>query len=209
MRNLASVVLVAAGLVSCSQNRPSDQDAPAVQPSPAIPAAQETAAQDDVIGLNPLNEGDLASIQQWLLENERLYTDLPDFANNRPAFRAVTIDLNDDGNREVLLQFDGFWQGTGGGGLYILGYRGNRLVEIDSFSIGHLPVGVLSNKTNGWHDITIFVSGGGYANPGQVRMSFDGENYPYNPSMPPAEPTDEVGTIALSEETPLFEIPLM
>ncbi|MGO9084177.1 MAG: YybH family protein [Candidatus Sulfotelmatobacter sp.] len=48
------------------------------------------------------------------------------------------------------------------------------------------PIRVLETKTNGWHDLSVVVAGGGVLSAYEAKLSFDGTTYPTNPSTPPA-----------------------
>jgi hypothetical protein len=66
----------------------------------------------------------------------------------------------------------------------------------------------LPTKTNGWHDIGVFVAGGGI-NPGYVaRLRFNGHSYPSNPSVPPATPLHDpaAGKTILTQKSPDFPV---
>ena len=45
---------------------------------------------------------------------------------------------------------------------------------------------MLRTKTKGWHDLGIWVQGGGIQTGYEADISFDGKAYPSNPSIPPA-----------------------
>ena len=70
------------------------------------------------------------------------------------------VDLNHDGNDEVIV-WESSWAGTSGGGLWVLaftvdGYQ--RLFETDA---AWTPIISLPNISNGWSELSYFVSGGG------------------------------------------------
>ncbi len=48
------------------------------------------------------------------------------------------------------------------------------------------PIRVLNSKSNGWHDLSAWVGGGGITHPYEAKLPFNGESYPSNPSVPPA-----------------------
>jgi hypothetical protein len=55
-------------------------------------------------------------------------------------------------------------------------------------SISRPPIAVLPTRTHGWRDISVFVAGGGILPGYSAVLPFDGEQYPENPSVPPARP---------------------
>jgi len=54
-------------------------------------------------------------------------------------------------------------------------------------TVTRLPIRVLATKSNGWRDISVVVGGGGVP-VHEARLSFNGKEYPGNPSVPPALP---------------------
>ena len=68
-------------------------------------------------------------------------------------------------------------------------------------SVTRTPVGVLTTSTNGWRDLAVSIGGGG-AQAGWVRLTYDGRTYPTNPTAPPATPLDgapDVTTLIASD----------
>jgi hypothetical protein len=59
-------------------------------------------------------------------------------------------------------------------------------------TIVQLPVYLLPSMENGHPDIGVNVVGGGILAGYEAVLSFDGTNYPGNPSMPPARPVKGV-----------------
>ena len=50
------------------------------------------------------------------------------------------------------------------------------------------PIRVLATSSHGWHDIGVWVQGGGIQRGYEAKLQFDGKTYPSNPSSPPALP---------------------
>ncbi|CAN1528606.1 hypothetical protein MCETHM1_01316 [Flavobacteriaceae bacterium] len=87
-------------------------------------------------------------------------------------------DLNEDGNKEILVGFTGpYFCGSGGCTQLLLDNQGN---VITTFSVSEYPVIIDTHKTNGWKDL--FIYGGGK----NRIVKFDGKKYPSNPSVQPA-----------------------
>ncbi|WP_297598952.1 hypothetical protein [uncultured Cetobacterium sp.] len=108
------------------------------------------------------------------------------------------VDLNGDNIPEYFIYAYGpELSGSGGGSALILS---NNFKEISRFTLVRTPITISRNKTRGWKDIIMQVSGGG-ANPSTVAMKFNGESYPSNPSTQPAlSPNDYVdGTRIFTE----------
>jgi hypothetical protein len=101
-------------------------------------------------------------------------------------YDASIVDLTDRGARDVIVYFTGPRCGTGGCGLLVLEPEGSSYRVITSTTIGWPPIRVLSSKTNGWHDLGIWVAGGGIQPGYEARLQFDGKTYPRNPSVAPA-----------------------
>jgi len=125
-------------------------------------------------------------------------------------YSAVFVDLRDDQTHEVIVRLssDG-WCGTGGCTTLILAPLGSSYKIISKITSTRLPIRVLSEKTNGWHDITVWVEGGGTQPGYEAELSFDGRSYPTNPSVPPARHLSEqvAGEVVIpsdAKDTPLF-----
>jgi hypothetical protein len=98
------------------------------------------------------------------------------------------VDLNQDGNPELLVLLEGPGVcGSGGCPLFVLGHDNNRYRLITKITLARAPVIVSNNRVNGWADLILFVRGGGIL-PGYYSvLHFDGRSYPTNPSVLPAE----------------------
>ena len=102
-------------------------------------------------------------------------------------FTAASADLNDDGKPELVVYITGqTWCGSGGCNLLILTPRNSTYAVVGDLSITRPPIRMLSKKSNGWHDISVWVQGGGIQPGYEAKLSFDGKLYPSNPSTPPA-----------------------
>ncbi|MFL5295282.1 MAG: hypothetical protein ACJ798_02760, partial [Phenylobacterium sp.] len=100
-------------------------------------------------------------------------------------------DLNGDGRPEALVYVSGrAWCGSGGCELYVLERTGSGFRQRGQVSISKQPIGVLSTRSHGWRDLSVFVSGGGVLQGYSVALPFDGTKYAENPSVPPARPLD-------------------
>jgi hypothetical protein len=87
-------------------------------------------------------------------------------------------DLNEDGNKEILVGFTGpYFCGSGGCTQLLLDNQGN---VITTFSVSDYPVIIDTHKTNGWKDLFIYSGGKNRI------VKFDGKKYPSNPSVLPA-----------------------
>lgn len=106
-------------------------------------------------------------------------------------------DLNGDGKDEAVAYVAGpYWCGSGGCNAHILTPDGDGWKEVGNTTVSSLPIGRLDSKTNGWNDLAITFSGGGYAGIGQ--MKFKGDAYPRNPTTAPT--TEDIGTVIIAED---------
>ncbi|MGA2235940.1 MAG: hypothetical protein ABSG23_10750 [Terriglobales bacterium] len=104
-------------------------------------------------------------------------------------YSSAFVDLKDDGTKEVIVYLSGRgWCGTGGCNMLILAPEGTSYRVVTKITITRLPIRVLTTKSNGWHDISVVVAGGGIQPGYEAELSFDGKTYPSNPSVPPAHP---------------------
>jgi hypothetical protein len=79
------------------------------------------------------------------------------------------------------------WCGSGGCTLLVLETAGSSFKVLGRTTIVQLPIYVLPTMTNGHPDIAVRVQGGGIERGYLAKLSFDGERYPANPSVPPAQ----------------------
>ncbi len=106
----------------------------------------------------------------------------------KTRYYAAFVDLNDDGKKEAIVYIvGGAWCGTGGCPMLILRTEGHSYHVITETGITQLPIRMLKTKSNGWHDLSVVVAGGGIQPGYEAKLSFDGESYPTNPSVSPAE----------------------
>ena len=123
-----------------------------------------------------------------------------------PAF----VDLRDDGTQEAIVYLtEDSWCGSGGCTVLILAPANASYKLVTKITIAQLPIRVLETKSHGWHDIAVWVQGGGIQPGYDAKLSFNGNTYPKNPTVPPAQPLkDKVpGQVVVSEASegkPLF-----
>jgi hypothetical protein len=99
-----------------------------------------------------------------------------------PHYKYAFVDLNDDGvDDAVVLLTEAAYCGSGGCSLLIFRGVAGGFALVSSSTITREPILLLQEKHNGWHSLSVMVSGGG-VRPSQVLMEFDGAKYPYNPS---------------------------
>lgn len=126
-------------------------------------------------------------------------------------YSSVLVDLMDDGAKEAIVYVSGpGWCGSGGCVMLILAPEDASYRVITKTTITRLPIRVLETKSNGWHDISVVVAGGGIRSAHEAILSFDGKTFPINPTVPPARPSDgkAQGKIVISvaaEGRPLYQ----
>jgi hypothetical protein len=123
------------------------------------------------------------------------------------AFR----DLNADGTPEAIVYLIGKkWCGSGGCNTLILAPDGSSWRIVASISITRPPIYVLTDISNGWRSIGVWVQGGGIQPGYEAELQFDGKTYPKNPSVPPArrlerKPVGEVVIPSTQDATLLYD----
>lgn len=112
----------------------------------------------------------------------------PPFERDGPTrYSAVLADLNDDGVDELVIYLSGRAScGSGGCHMLVLAREGTSFRVVTETTITRPPIRMLAAKSNGWHDITVVVAGGGIQPGYEAELSFDGTTYPSNPSVAPA-----------------------
>ena len=114
-------------------------------------------------------------------------------------------DLNADGTDEAIVHLVGPWFcGSGGCTTLVLTPAGPMWRKVADISVSRTPITVLDTSTNGWKDLTVAISGGGGPS-GNAWLMFDGESYPGNPTVAPAEMTTMTGAVLLGEEPEMRE----
>jgi hypothetical protein len=101
------------------------------------------------------------------------------------------VDLDEDDRQAVVVYVTGrYWCGSGRRRMLVLAPKGSSYAVVTETTITRLPIRVLTMKSNGWHDIGVWVQGGGVQPAYEAALSFDGKTYPSNPSSLPARPFD-------------------
>lgn len=94
------------------------------------------------------------------------------------------IDLNEDGQEEAFVYLTGSYvSGSGGSTALIIDEENEKVIS--AFTLVRNPILISEEKTNGWNNIIMNVSGGGLES-FYAKLEFDGEKYPSNPSTAPA-----------------------
>lgn len=117
----------------------------------------------------------------------RNYLRDPYIAQHTTRYFAASVNLTDKGGGQVIVYFlDQHSCGTGGCRTLILTPQGSSYRVVTSITMGWPPIRLLDAKSYGWHDLGIWVQGGGIQPGYEADLAFDGKTYPSNPSVPPA-----------------------
>ncbi len=123
---------------------------------------------------------------------------------------AALVDLNGDGAPEAIVYLsDGGWCGSGGCTTLILARTDSGFRLVTKVTVTRPPIRVLAGTSHGWHDIAVWVRGGGILKGYEAELRFDGKTYPNNPSMRPAlhlagRVAGRIVVPASQEGTPLY-----
>ena len=139
------------------------------------------------------------------------YVTVKHFDDDKTAqYAHAFVDLNGDGKDEAIVYMTGqTWCGSGGCSTWILRQQAASRRFVQRITITRVPIRVLDATSNGWHNISVRVAGGGISPPYQAELRFNGRTYPNNPSVPPArplgkEPAGKAVIPDLAGQTPLF-----
>jgi len=168
----------------------------------ALPVATQAQQRPAVPALAP--EESLKGFLQNYLKIPRLKYD------ETTRYSRAFIDLNGDGIQEVIVYVtsEGLC-GTGGCVTLILAPKESSYRVVTRITITRPPIRVLTDSSNGWRNIGVWVVGGSIEPGYEAELRFDGKTYPSNPSVPPARRlTTKVSgetVVSPSEEgTPLY-----
>lgn len=176
MKAVALISIASLALVACS---PSGESA-----ETGTEAEFSDAELDELIPDDP-------EIADWIRTN---YADMGDV-----LYASGEVDLDGDGEREVLVYVGGpMLCGTGGCNLVALQRTGQGLDVLGELSVSQLPIGVFDTSTNGWRDLAVSVHGGGMEG-GVARVPFEEDQYASNPTVPPAELTEDEFTEVIAD----------
>lgn len=152
----------------------------------SAPSEFAPKAQNPETGTPHRDSAQKGSLRKFL-QNYAAGADYPAIKEIR--YVAVSVDLRDDQKPEVIVYLSGPAScGTSGCTTLVLVPTHSSYEILTEISIVQLPIRVLDTKSHGWHDLGVWVQGGGIQPGYEAKLSFDGEQYPQNPSVPPAEP---------------------
>ncbi|QNI31356.1 hypothetical protein H7849_20065 [Alloacidobacterium dinghuense] len=123
---------------------------------------------------------------------------------------AFSVKTDDGKTKEYIVYLSGQgWCGSGGCTMLVLEPIESSFKVLGRVTIVQLPIRLLHSTSHGYPDIGVTVQGGGILSAYEAVLSFNGERYHSNPSLPPArKPTAVQGKIIISstdESVPLYE----
>jgi len=128
-----------------------------------------------------------ASLKQFLQSYDRKHSN-----DKTTRYLVAFKDLNEDGIPEAIVYFMGDgWCGSGGCFTFILKQKSDSWRFVTKITITRPPIRVLTKKSHGWHDIAVWVQGGGIQHGYEAELKYDGKTYPSNPTVPPAQQMKE------------------
>lgn len=142
-----------------------------------------------VLCVCPLMQVDGAEPQeQALTAFLRHYLDLHDQAFNGSTRYSVAFGRLSDEAQDAFVYVSGRgWCGSGGCTALILEKKQASYRVLDKIPLARLPITVLPSKSKGWHDLAMWVRGGGVT-PGYVAVfKFDGREYRLAPTASHAQ----------------------
>jgi hypothetical protein len=121
-----------------------------------------------------------------------------------------TVNTIDGKPEEDIVYVSGRdWCGSGGCTMLILQSNESAIEVLGRVTIVQLPIRLLPSQNYGHPDIGVSVQGGGILRGYEAVLSFDGESYPSNPSVPPARKAavarGRVIIANLNESVPLYD----
>jgi hypothetical protein len=97
------------------------------------------------------------------------------------------LDLDDHGAHGAVLYItDPNYCGSGGCTMLVVVRQGDSWRLVTRTTVVRPPIRVLESTSHGWHDIGVWVQGGGIQPGYEAILSFNGKTYPENPSVEPA-----------------------
>jgi hypothetical protein len=103
------------------------------------------------------------------------------------------VHLSNGSGVEALVHLGGDFCGSGGCTSLVFAKRPSAKPAdawslISRITLTRTPIVVSAHRTNGWHDLILFVAGGGIQTGYYSVLAFNGKTYPENPTVKPATP---------------------
>ncbi len=136
-----------------------------------------------------LNAGETDSLERFLrnyLKNEYVGNDLT------TRYSAALVKLTNGNEPDVIVYITGrTWCGSGGCKMLVLVPERASYEVVTETTVTRLPIRLLATMSHGWHDIGVWVQGGGIQSGYEADLPFDGKTYPRNPTTAPARRVEE------------------
>jgi hypothetical protein len=116
---------------------------------------------------------------------------------------AAFHDLNGDGTPEAIVYLiSNDWCGSAGCNTLIVARDGDSWKLVTNISITNPPIRVLASSSKGWHNIGVWVRGGGIRSGYEAELRFNGRSYPRNPSVLPTRKSKQKaeGKVVIASE---------
>jgi hypothetical protein len=115
-------------------------------------------------------------------------------------YSVAFADLHGDGQQEAIVYISGrSFCGSGGCLTLILAPTGDSWRLLGKMTITNKPIRLLPTTTHDWHDIGVYVRGGGIQTGYEAAVPFNGKRYAGNPSASPARPAHSAaGTVLIA-----------
>ena len=183
MIRIFSLALLSTTIMACSNinNQLDSSDKSATDQSQVTPsnpientsasAVKDNDLQDNGLKVDTTKDRELA---------RHLLPTVIEHSYGKTDYLEAWTDLNGDQIKDavVLLQ-GGEWCGSGGCTMLIYHAKNDHSLSlITKTTVTNTPIYQLSTKQNGWSDLSVYSKG-----IGQVKLSFDGQSYPTNPSL--------------------------
>jgi len=182
MTKLFTLVLCVLFLTSSCKNKNSDSPADNVEKIAQDSTMSPKTETSESIYVQQSTDQQTAENIKTFLTQEYFKDDLELMDENDRKFQFYKIDLNEDGNEEIFIRFDGpYFCGSGGCTLLLLDKYGE---VITIFTVTRPPIFVETTKVNGWS--LLLVKDAGVFK----ELTFENGSYPTNPSLLPKAPYD-------------------
>ena len=107
------------------------------------------------------------------------YLRSPPFRGLEPtSYVFAFVDLAGAGKQQAIVYLTGRgWCGSSGCTMLVLTQEGTSYKVITRIPAVRLPIRVLEAKSHGWHDLSVWIQGGGIMRGYEEAIKFDGKNY--------------------------------
>ncbi|WP_425449439.1 hypothetical protein [Dethiothermospora halolimnae] len=203
---LSAVLMIS--LVSCSEDSTTSNDDTKVKESTNKESSDsEEKNLSKFENTEELDFSEVSYVASETEKNEKLEKAIAkafDLTEDVPDFRYFynNIDLNGDDKKETFVFLVGsIFSGSGGSTGIIFSQENDEYKTVSKFSLVRNPIIISENKTNGWKNIIMHVSGGG-VKPFFAVLKHNGEKYPSNPSVQPGleDDTKVKGTAIIADD---------